>query len=155
MFGRPDLPFVTYSARQPGKFPYLSVIHPLSTAKIEAKFLVCEFNGRRSLNCQIKWYKYLTMDWKHASIAAAVFLGIAALVVYVVHPGGFEGHVAWFFALFPGAPAVAVLGKQIPKLDPLLSAALWPLILFLTYVWYFALSYAAIKGFRLLSRTIH
>jgi hypothetical protein len=32
-----------------------------------------------------------------------VLLGLAALVVFVIHPGGFEGQIGWFFGWLPGA----------------------------------------------------
>jgi hypothetical protein len=42
-----------------------------------------------------------TSYWKRACIAASCLLGIATFVVFVIHPGGFEGQVGWFFLVAP------------------------------------------------------
>ncbi len=38
-------------------------------------------------------------DGKSACITAFVLRGIAAFIVFVIHPGGFEGQIGWFFGL--------------------------------------------------------
>ena len=42
-------------------------------------------------------------DWKLACVVGVVLLGLAAFVVFVIHPGGFEGQIGWFFGWLPGA----------------------------------------------------
>ena len=50
-------------------------------------------------------------DWKQAGITAFILTGIAAFTVFVLRPGGFEGQIGWFFALLPGAFAVANVAR--------------------------------------------
>jgi uncharacterized membrane protein len=95
-------------------------------------------------------------DWKSASIAALALLGIAAFVVFVIHPGGFEGQIGWFFGLLPGAAVGAVVSDRVyrvyrvtPVLEPL---AEWGSIVCVSFLWYFVISYGVIKAFRLVSR---
>lgn len=91
-------------------------------------------------------------DWKYAFIAAFILLGIAAFVVFVIHPGGFEGQIGWFFGLLPGAFVAATVGHRWAGMTPLWSfIAFWPLILCTSFLWYFAISYAVIKTYRLAS----
>jgi hypothetical protein len=87
-------------------------------------------------------------DLKYSGIAASALLGIAASIIFVIHPGGFEGQVAWFFFLLPGAYIGAVIAGQASLLA---SVSAWPIIFVVSFLWYFAISYAVIKTFRLVS----
>jgi hypothetical protein len=90
-------------------------------------------------------------DWKTASIAALGLLGIAAFIVFETHLG-FERQIGILFALLPGAFLAATLGRHLAGTKHIFSLAMWPSIFFLSYLWYFALSYTAIKLFRMASR---
>jgi hypothetical protein len=87
-------------------------------------------------------------DWKWARIAAFCFLGIAAFVVFVIHPGGFEGQIGWFFLLLPGSFPTALLSDLVYKMAP--SAELvvyWVLFIIFNFSWYWGISYAVIRIF--------
>jgi|HubBroStandDraft_6_1064221.scaffolds.fasta_scaffold2604125_1 hypothetical protein len=87
-------------------------------------------------------------DWKYSGIGAVALLGIAATIVFAIRPGGFEGRIAWFFLLLPGAYVLAVIAGHVP-----VSAfrSPWPIIFVVSFLWYFAISCAAIKTYRLVS----
>jgi hypothetical protein len=88
-------------------------------------------------------------DWMWAFVAALGLLGAAAFIVFVIRPGGFEGQIGWFFALMPGAifglPFADRVFKVVPGAEPV---ALWSSVVGITFLWYFAISYAAIKTYR-------
>lgn len=94
-------------------------------------------------------------DWKRAFLAAIVLLGIAAFIVFGIHPGGFEGQIGWFFGLLPGAFVAASISQHVPLLP---AVSVWPFVIFLSFIWYLALSYSFLKAYRLVashfSRTI-
>jgi len=88
-------------------------------------------------------------DWKYAGIASVVLLGTAAFTVFVVHPGGFEGQIAWFFGLLPGALVGATITDRLYKIAPLFSSVTkWAFILGASLLWYFVVSYVVIKTYR-------
>jgi hypothetical protein len=88
-------------------------------------------------------------DWKWACIAASCLLGIAAFVVFVIHPGGFEGQVGWFFVLLPGSIPTAWLSDLVYKLAPSADRVVyWVLFISFNLGWYWGISYAIIKIFR-------
>jgi len=92
-------------------------------------------------------------DWKSAFITAFVLLGIAAFIVFVIHPGGFEGQIGWFFGLLPGAIVGAAVSGRIHHVTPVLEPfAFWGSIVGVSLLWYFAVSYAVIKSCRLVFR---
>lgn len=87
-------------------------------------------------------------DKKWACIAAICFLGMAAFVIFVIKPGGFEGQGAWYYLLFPGALPASVLSdltyERVPTLYP---AIYWSLVISFTFAWYWGISYATIRSF--------
>jgi hypothetical protein len=88
-------------------------------------------------------------DWKWACIAASCLLGIAALVVFVIHPGGFEGQGIWYLLLLPGSLPALVLSDQVYKFAPSVEPVInWVLIISFNFGWYWGISYAFIKIFR-------
>ena len=98
---------------------------------------------------------YPLADWKKAVLAALGLLGLAAFIIFVIRPGGFEGQVAWFIGLFPGALLLLPFADRIYKVSPMLDKVLyWPVLLTTSWVWYFILSFIAIKGYRLFTRTL-
>lgn len=90
--------------------------------------------------------KVADTDWKRASWAAAALLGLAAFIMFGIHPGGFEGQIGWFLGLFPGVLVVHLL---LP--DPLFKyEVVFKILVFGTsFLWYFAISYSVIKVVRL------
>ena len=88
-------------------------------------------------------------DWKWACIPAICLLGMALFVVFVIHPGGFEGQLVWYFGLLPGAFPASVLSDLVYKLAPSVEPVInWVLIITLNFSWYWGISYAMIKIFR-------
>ena len=92
-------------------------------------------------------------DWKWACIAAICLLGIAAFVVFVIHPGGFEGQGVWFFLLLPGSIPASLLSdgvyKQALSVEP---AIYWALTIIFNYAWYWVIGYSMTKIFRAAAR---
>jgi len=94
-------------------------------------------------------------DWKCACVAALALLGAAFFVVFVIHPGGFEGQMGWFLDLLPGAIVGEILADTASKIVPWLERIVyWCSILSISFLWYFALSYAAIKAYRFVIRSL-
>jgi hypothetical protein len=88
-------------------------------------------------------------DWKWACIAASCLFGIAAFVIFVIKPDGFEGQVAWFLLLLPGSIPTAFLSDLVYKLAPSAeSVVYWVLSVCFNFGWYWGISYAVIKIFR-------
>jgi len=92
-------------------------------------------------------------DWMWAFVAALGLLGAAAFIIFVIYPGGFEGQIGWFVALMPGAifglPFADRVFKVAPGVEPV---ALWSSVVGITFLWYLAISYAAIKTYRFVAR---
>ncbi len=73
---------------------------------------------------------------------------MASFVVFVIHPGGFEGQLGWFFLLLPGSIPASVLSDGVYKLAPNVGPVIyWTLIISLNFGWYWGISYAMIKIF--------
>lgn len=89
-------------------------------------------------------------DWAWACIAAALLLGVAAFVVFVVHPGGPQGQVAWYGALLPGSFVGVVVLSYIQGFIPHAQriAYLCLMVLF-SFLWYFLIAYIVIKIVRM------
>lgn len=87
-------------------------------------------------------------DWKWACIAASCLLGIAAFVVFVVHPGGFEGQGTCFFLLLPGAFPTGFLSDLVYELAPSAERVVyWVLLIIFNFGWYWGISYTIITIF--------
>jgi len=78
-------------------------------------------------------------------MAAICLSGTAMFVVFVIHPGGFEGQGVWFFLLLPASlPAEAIselVYKLAPSVEPVIN---WMLIITFKFGWYWGISYAKI-----------
>jgi len=74
---------------------------------------------------------------------------MALIVVFVIHPGGFEGQGAWFLLLLPASIPTALLSdfvyKSAPSRD---NVVYWVLLISFNFGWYWGISYAVIKIFR-------
>ena len=65
-------------------------------------------------------------DWVWALLAALTLLACAALIFFVVNPGGFEGQVGWFLALMPGAIVGLPFADRVYRVAPSAERfALW------------------------------
>jgi hypothetical protein len=91
-------------------------------------------------------------DWKYASIAALVLIGAAAIVIFVIHPFGFEEQIGAFFIFFPGMFVYATIAVDFDKIAPaLLHKSLLALVIYgVSLLWYFAICDGAIVIYRLL-----
>jgi hypothetical protein len=91
--------------------------------------------------------------WACASGASLV--GIAAFVMFVIRPGGFESAIGWFFVLLPGAIPASLVSDRVYKSAPNAERVIyWALIIGVSFVWYWGLSVLTIKIFRTLVRTV-
>jgi hypothetical protein len=94
-------------------------------------------------------------DWKWACILALCLLGLAAFVIFGIHPGGFESQVGWLLAFLPGAfvayPLSDHIFKAAPRAEPIMF---WTLLMGLSFMWYWTISYAAIKTCRFAARAL-
>ena len=92
-------------------------------------------------------------DWNRAFLSSLGLTAAAAFVIFIIHPGGFEGQIGWFFALMPGAFVAVPLGDRVFRIAPNAERIVfWSSIIGITFLWYFAISYAAIKTLRFLAR---
>jgi hypothetical protein len=93
-------------------------------------------------------------DWTRACLAASVLLGLAAFAVLGLHHG-FEEQVGWYVGLLPGAFFAAAFSdlaeKTIPRGN---SIVFWVLLVCFNFLWYFIISYAAIKTYRFFSEAL-
>jgi hypothetical protein len=81
-------------------------------------------------------------------IAAVILTGLAMLVVFGFRPGGFETQGAWF-VLLPGAflalPLADLAYKIAPRADPVVA---YGGTIALSFLWYWGISFIAIKNLR-------
>jgi hypothetical protein len=88
-------------------------------------------------------------DRTWACIAAACVLVIAAFIIFVIHPGGFEGQGVCLFALLPGTIPAMFLSDIVSRLalraEPVIYDA--PIAIF-NFAWYWGISFVVIKIFR-------
>jgi hypothetical protein len=89
-------------------------------------------------------------DRGRAFLTALGLTGAAALVLFLIRPGGFEGQIGWVFVLLPGAIAGAPISDRAYRIVPWSDQiVLWTLTLGISLLWYFVISYMAIKLWRL------
>ena len=74
-------------------------------------------------------------------------------ILFVVHPGGFEGQVGWLIALMLGAIVGLPLADRVFKIAPGAERiVLWSSVIGVTLLWYFVISYTLTKTFCFLVR---
>jgi hypothetical protein len=85
-------------------------------------------------------------DWKRTAVAALVLTGLAAVVVFGIHPGGFEGQGAWLFILLPATlaayPAADYVYRVAPHAEPMVFGTL---VGVLNFLWYWGITYAVTR----------
>ena len=87
-------------------------------------------------------------------MAASVLLGLAALAVFEI-PHGFEEQVGWYLGLLPGGFFAAAFSDLVESVIPRgKSIMYWGLLFCLNFLWYFVISYAAIKVYRFFSEAL-
>jgi len=85
-----------------------------------------------------------------AAFLGAVLLAIAAYAVFGFQHG-FEEQVGWYITLLPGGIVAAAISDIIKKIIPRFeSFAFWGSLVCLNFFWYFGISLAAIKVYRLI-----
>ena len=78
-------------------------------------------------------------DWMWAFIVALGLLGVATFIMFVIHPGGFEGQIGWSVALMPGVIFGLPFADRVSKLAPQAErVAMWGSVVGITFLWYFA-----------------
>ena len=94
-------------------------------------------------------------DRQWAVVAALGLVGLAACVIFWVHPGGFETQIAWLLILLPGEFVAAPVSDQLYRLAPRAERIVfWTLLIGLSILWYWGISYTLMKIFRAVVRTI-
>ena len=87
----------------------------------------------------------MATDERQAMFWAIVLLAIAAVVALILRPDP-QGHAEWFFALLPGATAApAFLDIEWKLFHRAGPEVMWTAVAVFSFVWYFVLSYLAIK----------
>jgi|SRR5271157_6061350 len=96
-------------------------------------------------------------DWIRAAIVAFALLGIATVVLFRLHMKGLgeDAELEWTFGLWPGC--VVFLSADtlgIKSHASYVGVALWLLVLAVSYLWYFGISYTAIMLYRRVLRLL-
>ncbi|HEY0701141.1 MAG TPA: hypothetical protein VGD60_00085 [Candidatus Acidoferrales bacterium] len=96
----------------------------------------------------------MSADVKYALMWSAVSVVVASFVVFVVSPGGLEDKFANFSGLMPGFLVASWLSQFVNgnRPHPVLDLTLFPIIIGASYIWYFLLSFTAVKLFRFVRR---
>jgi len=83
-------------------------------------------------------------DWAWAFVAAIVLLAAAAIVVFVLHPGGSQ--VGWYAGLLPGSIVAALLGDFVQNLAPHFQRTIYMAeTLAISFLCYFLVAFIVIK----------
>jgi len=88
-------------------------------------------------------------DRIRAAFAGAILLGAACYAVFGFQHG-FEEQVGWWLFLLPGGVIAAGISESVRKASgPDTDFVFWTWLLVLNFLWYYAISFAAIKVGRL------
>lgn len=89
---------------------------------------------------------------KLACVAAVLLTGLAMLVVFVFHPGGFETQDSWFLALLPAGLAVYPLSDVVYRVAPHAEPIVfWISMIAINFLWYWILCFILIKLYRFMT----
>ena len=93
-------------------------------------------------------------EWKWPCLAVLGLLGLASFIAFVIHPGrALERQIDWGFRLLPGAIVGEFVWdhafKAFPRAEPIIF---WTSTIGISFLWYLALSYAAIRTYRFMTR---
>ena len=87
----------------------------------------------------------MATDERKAMVWAIALLAAAAVIALILRPDP-QGHAEWFFALLPGATAApAFLDVEWKLFHRAGPEVMWSAVAVFSYVWYFVVSYLAIK----------
>jgi hypothetical protein len=79
-------------------------------------------------------------------------LAVACFAVFAV-PHGFEEVIGWYLYLLPGSFVAGGISDWISKRSESVAyIAFWGTLLGLSFLWYFGISFAAIKIYRLVGK---
>jgi len=79
-------------------------------------------------------------------------LAVACFAVFGVQHG-FEEAIGWYLYLLPGSFVAGGISDRISKTSELLAyLAFWGMLLGLSFLWYFGISFAAIKIYRVIRK---
>ena len=91
-------------------------------------------------------------DSRRAAIGALCLFGGAAYAVFGFQHG-FEEQVGWYVTLLPGAILAAGISDIVTKTTPSAgSVTFWGLLVCFNLVWYFGISFVAIKAYRYVAK---
>jgi len=79
-------------------------------------------------------------------LGAILLLGLATFVVFVIHPGGFESQIGWFFMLLPGAFLAGYVSRLAPNAGQIVQMSL---VFIFSFFWYFLICYGVIRVCRI------
>jgi hypothetical protein len=83
---------------------------------------------------------------------ATASLAVACYAVFGVRHG-FEESIGWYLCLLPGSFVAGGISDKLSKTSEKAAyLAFWGTLLALTFLWYFAISFAVIKIYRLICR---
>jgi hypothetical protein len=90
-------------------------------------------------------------NWLWAGIAAALMLAVAALTVFVIHPGARQEQVVWYAGLLPGSIVGVMLSPTVPSFMPRAQWVVYQfsLIVF-SFLWYWVIALVVVKIVRAL-----
>ena len=90
-------------------------------------------------------------DRSRASLVAVVLFALAAYAVFGFEHG-FEEQVGWYLTLLPASIVAAGISDLIQKAIPgAKSVTFWGLLTVLNFLWYFGISFAFIKTYRVVA----
>ncbi|HYA22775.1 MAG TPA: hypothetical protein VEF05_01360 [Terriglobales bacterium] len=91
-------------------------------------------------------------DSGRAAFGAVCLFGVAAYAVFGFQHG-FEEQVGWYITLLPGAIVAAGISDIVTKIAPSAEfVTFWGLLVCFNLVWYFGISFVAIKAYRFVAK---
>lgn len=97
----------------------------------------------------------MKQPWSDRIWASAIALALLSIACYAVFgfQHGFEEQVAWYLVLLPGSILAAPISDLVTHRNPNgRSVSFDVLIVCFSFIWYFALTYSAIRTYRFISK---